>query len=587
MRVRRLLGNIIALAAGLAIITVPAAALADVNNFTVTDFTADYYLTRDDPQGQMHVIEKIKVNFTDNNHGILRAIPTQYKNQPLNIHINQVSSDTGAPAQYSTSTQNGNEVLKIGDPNSTVTGVQEYTIDYTVQNVITFYGDHDELYWDVNGDQWNQPFTHVHATVHLPAGLSVIKTPLCYTGAFGTTDGKDCTISQPTGLIIADASNLAAGFTLTFVAGFGKGYFRPTQLSDMWHDYGMYVAEFAVPFLLIGGAGFLWWWKRGRDAKGTGVIVPQYDAPDDLSPLEVGTLIDFRVDSRDITATIIDLAIRKYLRIVEQDKTVLLVKSKQYSIDILKTDLSGLNEWESQLMGALIGEADNGSVLLSKQMPSLRTAVRSIKKSVDASLTDRGYFVSNPYRYLALPLAGLIVLIWLFAPTGFAALTPGGILGAGVTAGAIIFAIFFHFMPARTAKGVIANEYAQGLKMYLNIAEKDRIKMLQSPNAPYMPKTDAPQQTVELFEKLLPYAIVFKVENEWAKKFEDIYRTPPEWYGGNYAGFNAGYLAGSLSGGFSSAVATGFGVSGNASGSGFGGGGFAGGGGGGGGGGGW
>lgn len=565
----------------------PQVAYADVNNFTVTDFTADYYLTNTDPQGQMHVVEKIKVDFTDNNHGILRAIPASYKKQPLNVHINSVTSETGAPAQYTSSTQNDNDVLKIGDPNRTVTGNQEYTIDYTLQNVITFYGDHDELYWDVNGDQWNQPFTHVHATLHLPSGISVTNSPVCYTGPFGTTDHTDCTARQSAGEIIADAANLDAGFTLTFVVGFGKGYFHPVQLADLWHDYGLYAAEFVAPMVLIGGAGFLWWWRRGRDAKGTGIIIPQYDAPDNLSPLEVGTLVDFKVDNRDITATIIDLAIRKYLRIVEQDKRVLLSKTKQFSIDILKTDLSGLNQWESQLMGALVSEADNGSVSLSKQLPSLRVAVRAIKKSVDASLAERGYFVSSPYRYLALPLAAILVLVWVFTPSGITALTPGTFLGGGAAIGAMIFAVFYHFMPARTAKGVAANEYAQGLKLYLNVAEKDRLKMLQSPDAPYMQRASAPAQTVELFEKLLPYAIVFKVENEWAKKFESMYQTPPDWYSGNYGAFSAGYLAGSLGGNFGTAVATGFGVSGSASGSGFGGGGFAGGGGGGGGGGGW
>jgi len=236
-------------------------------------------------------------------------------------------------------------------------------------------------------------------------------------------------------------------------------------------------------------------------------------------------------------------------------------------------------------MGALIGEADNGSVSLSTQMPAMRVAIRAVKKSVDASLADRGYFTSNPYRYLALPLTAMLVLIWLFVPR-ITALAPVTFLSGGAAVGAMIFAVFFHFMPARTVKGVAANEYAKGLKMYLNVAEKDRLKMLQSPSAPYMPKTDAPQQTVELFEKLLPYAIVFKVEQEWAKKFEAMYKTPPDWYSGNYTAFNTGYLVGSLGGGFGNAVATSFGVSGSASGSGFGGG-FSGGGGGGGGGGGW
>jgi len=75
--------------------------------------------------------------------------------------LTRIGSDSGASAKYTTYSSNGNLVLKIGDPNQTVTGSQEYTIDYSLQNVITFYHDHDELYWDINGDQWNQPFKRV------------------------------------------------------------------------------------------------------------------------------------------------------------------------------------------------------------------------------------------------------------------------------------------------------------------------------------------------------------------------------------------------------------------------------------------
>ena len=148
----------------------PLQAHADVNDFVINDFTADYYLTRDDPQGQLHVVEQIDLTFSDFNHGILRALPDSYKGKSLKLQVNKVSSDSGAPNQYTTYGDSGNTVLKIGDPNKTVTGQQRYTIDYTMQNVITFYDDHDELYWDVNGNDWAQSFNNVKATFHFPEG---------------------------------------------------------------------------------------------------------------------------------------------------------------------------------------------------------------------------------------------------------------------------------------------------------------------------------------------------------------------------------------------------------------------------------
>jgi uncharacterized membrane protein len=147
-------------------------------------------------------------------------------------------------------------------------------------------------------------------------------------------------------------------------------------------------------------------------------------------------------------------------------------------------------------------------------------------------------------------------------------------------------------MPARTEAGVRAHDDLLGLKDYIKLAEADRLKFLQSPQgAEKITDKDAfnpnnPAQKVKLFEKLLPYAMLFGLEKDWAKQFNDIYTTPPDWYqGGSWSAFNAGYLAGSLSD-FNSASMQSFSSPSSSSGSGFSGG-AAGGGGGGGGGGGW
>lgn len=565
---------------------VPSLAFADVNDFTVTDFTADYYLTNVDRQGQMRIVEKIAVDFADFNHGILRAIPESYKGQPLNIHITSVSSASGAPASYTTYGQNGNKVLKIGDPNRTVTGAQEYTIDYTMQNVIGFYGDHDELYWNVNGTQWDQPFTSVISRLHVPAGLRLsAQTPRCFVGGYGSTDNS-CIITVDNGVVTASVRDLGPGTTLTFVTGFAKGYFQPASWLDRVRDYAPDALMFAVPLVLIGGAGFLWWLKRGRDARGTGVIIPQYDAPDNLSPLEVGAIAAFKVESRALTATIIDLAIRKYLRIIENDKKGVFGARKTYTLQLLNKDWSQLNAWEEDLMGGLFGAlGENETVALADMATKLQTEAKAIQKTVPQSLTERGYFVSNPSRFMAVSAVTVALtgagILWVVPWVRNNMLITFGTIG-----GAVVFAAFYHFLAARTSQGVAAEEHIKGLKLYLQVAEKDRIKMLQSPDAPYAPKADEPAHTVELFEKLLPYAVVLGVENEWAKKFEGIYASPPDWYGGNFTAFNAGYLVGSLGGGFSGAMSTSFSPPRSSSGSGFGGG-FAGGGGGGGGGGGW
>ncbi len=578
---------IIVLLVAIASFSVSGIAKADVNDFTVTDFRADYYLSNTDPQGQLKVVEQISVAYTDQNHGILRALPESYKGLPLHLNVQSVSSDTGAPAQYTTSSSNGNDILQIGDPNRTVSGEQEYTIKYSERNVISFYNDHDELYWDVNGNGWSQPFTLVQATLHLPTGLKLSsQKPTCYTGSYGS-NAQQCQISVAGSTIITSANNLSPGSTLTFVAGFQKGFFRPENWHNFLSDYGAQIAELTLPIILLGGGGFVWWWKRGRDAKGRGTIIPEYDAPDGLTPLEVGTVIDFAVENRDLTATIIDLAIRKYIRIIETDSTKMIVmKQKSYELLLLNKDWSSLNEWERQLMENIFGGASTQEkVTLTAMATKLNSIAKIIKRSVSDSLTQRGYFVSNPSKYITVPISLIVILVWFFVPTLSSALP--GYLIVGVTIGLILLAVFYHLMPARTAKGVAAKEHILGLKMYLEVAEKNRIAKLQSPDAPYADTSTEPKHTVKLFEKLLPFAIVLKVEDKWAEKFNDIYSSPPDWYAGNFNTFNAIYLATSLNSGFSSSVNSTFSAPRSAGGSGFGGGGFAGGGGGGGGGGGW
>ena len=536
----------------------------------------------------MRTTEHITVDFSDNNHGILRALPETYKHLPLNIHIDHISSDSGAPVTYTTYEQNGNEVLKIGDPNRTVTGTQEYTIEYTMQNVVTFYSDHDELYWNVNGLDWQQPFQTVSATLHLPASLKLSnQAPLCYAGPEGSHDQACAIDAHDNQVDVKTSQSLGARETLSFVVGFQKGYFYAPTFVDYAIGYLKPVLQFLVSFVLLAGAGFIWWLKRGRDAKGTGIVVPEYDAPDGLTPLEVGTLVDFKVDNRDLTATIIDLAIRKYLKIVEKDGTKLLViKHKTYALELVNKDWSGLKLWEWQLMSGLFGvNGQRPEANLDDLANKLQVEAKNIRRLVPGSLTDAGYFTANPTKYLSMTIgtcifAGL-ALIWTTK------LSLQGPILWGLVAGAVAFGIFYHFMEARTAKGVAAAEHIKGLKLYLEVAEKDRIAMLQSPGAPYAAKTNAPAQTVELFEKLLPYAIVLGVEKKWAEKFDNLYTTPPSWYVGNYTAFSTGYLVGSLGTSFNSSLTSSFSPPRSSSVSGFGGGGFAGGGGGGGGGGGW
>jgi hypothetical protein len=562
---------------------------ADVNDFTVTSFKADDTLSTADAQGELHIVERITVDFSDYNHGILRAIPNSYKNHRLQLHINKVSSDSSAPAAYSKYDQNGNTVLKIGDANRTITGTQEYTVDYTVRNVMTFYQDHDELYWDVNGDQWDEPFDHVQVVLHLPANIKQSRAPICYAGSFGDTGQSSCGTQVSGHTITASTSQpLAAQQTLSLVAGFDKGVFHPARWYETLAEYIPFIIALLLPFLATTLPTGILWYRHGRDPKGRGVIVPEYGPPEGLGPIEVGTLIDFRTDNKDLTATIIDLAIRRYITIVEQAKSrVLRSDLTTYTLRLEKTDFTGLNQFEVQILAGLFSGADAGSeVDIAALKFKLSETATSLRHMVTKELKAQGYINDRTVTMGQIGLGiGLFFGLWI----GYGVCNGRGMgvpYAIGAVGGAAIAAVFIYFMAARTEKGVAAKEQIEGLKMYLEVAEKDRIQKLQSPNAAYAPKPGAPKRTVELFEKLLPYAMILGVEQQWAKQFESIYKTPPNWYSGNWNTFSILYFTASLNSGIGSQVNSAFSSPSSASGSGFGGGG-AGGGGGGGGGGGW
>jgi uncharacterized membrane protein len=564
---------------------------ADVNDFVITNFTADETLSKADPQGELHIVEHINVNFHDYNHGILRAIPNSYKKHRLLLRVNNVTSDPGASGTVSKYTQNNNTVLKIGDPDRTITGAHEYVIDYTLRNVITFYNDHDELFWDINGDGWAQPFEHVSVRLHLPADAQTSRSPVCYTGTFGST-AHDCAVALVPRQHLLTASTFAplSGYqTLSIVTGFKKGYFHPSTWQESVGEYGPDIAGFLVALLLPLAPAWLLWFRYGRDPKGKGVIVPEYGPPEGLGPIEVGTLIDFRTDNKDITAAIIDLAIRRYITIIEEKKERKLRKDvTTYSLRLENNGYGELNEFERAIMNALFTGSGPGELVdLSTQKYKLNSTATLLRSTVKKSLDTRGYFNASPITLKRIGRALLIGFCMVIGGVIASALDGGRGYLIGAIAGLVLAGVCMAFLASRTEKGVAAKEQVEGLKMYLEIAEKDRIKMLQSPNARYAANTaHEPTRTVELFEKLLPYAMILGVEQQWAKQFENIYRTPPDWYSGNWNTFSVVYLVSGLNSGMGQQVNSAFSSPSSSSGSGFGGGG-AGGGGGGGGGGGW
>lgn len=578
-RVVRILTGI--LAAGLLVLAVPSGVYAASNDSVIHDFFAKYEVFNDTNGGRMTVEETIDIQFLGQNRGILRSIPTKYKKQPLKLTILAVERD-GNKEPYTTYGQNDNEVLKIGDADVFHTGKHTYVIRYEMRNIVSFFEGYDEWYWDINGTQWDQPFEQVGGEVVFPEGWDNqgLPTASCYTGKENSVESF-CSIRQnQRGYAFSSRKRLGPGENLSVATPMQKGLFTPRDRTDWFRDNAWQIVGLAAG-LGLAALAFAQWWRFGKDYKGRGTIVPQFDPPKGLSPAEVGLLMDYSVDGRDLTATIIDLAVRGYIKIHDDEKKTLGVfKSHDFSLELVNNNFSDLKEHEKKLIHALFKSTKTGTTQRIKDIDKTKMykAVTEIRKHLGTVLKkEHGLIEETPGKAQ--------FIVWGIVGGAFLAmvlLRPGWGWIAGMLVADLSALLFGILLRRRSHAGVEAYDHVKGLTWYMNTAEKDRFDKMQSVDRPYA----EPARSAKLFEKLLPYAVALGVEKSWAKQFDNIYTQEPDWYTGNYASFNAAYLASGLTSGVS-AMNTNFTQSTSSSSSGSGGGGFSGGGGGGGGGGTW
>lgn len=576
-------------------IAVTSRAEAGVQDFTINNFTADYYLTRDDNKtSQLKVVEVIEVNFpnANQNHGIERAIPNSYQDHTVSLNIGSVTDLTGKPYEYSTKKQNDNTVLQIGNKNSYVYGLNTYKITYTLKNVINFQKN-DEFYWDVNGDQSMQSIPLVTGRIHLPQSLSDSLTGRqeCFADEI-KSEPKKCTISKGESLdetiITTQTNNIAPYKSLTFDIEFKKNTFAMgPEVASEKANMRLILISSVITVLILPLFAFIYmyrkWKTSGEDPKGKGVIIPEYVAPKGLNVINSGFILEQKLAPKMMSAGIIQLAIEGYIQISEIETKSFLSKKVDYELKLIK-DIRNLSSEQQDLVKGVFSTTEiNATIKISSLKNKLASTLSSLNTYLAENLAINQFFTSNPTKVLTkYTTSGLVLLVVSFI--GFFILP----LGLGLFLASIIVLLFARIMPSRTQKGVETRDYLLGLKEYIKLAEADRIKYLQSPKGVEKKSIDPnnPKQLIKLFEDLLPYAMLFGLEKDWAKEFKDLYTEPPSWYTSNHNGFNAIYLSSAITN-FNSASSNVFTAPSSSGSSGFGGGGFSGGGGGGGGVGGW
>ena len=584
---------LVSVAVALAIFAAARPVSAD-EGWVITSFQSQLTVNRD---STLAIIETIRVNFATEHHGIFRTIPLRYRyddnhDRYYNLRVESVTDGT-KDVPYDAYVDSDNEVIKIGDPTVMVSGDQIYVIHYSVEGAMNSFSDHDELFWNVDGALW--PVTKESITAHVTTPAGAWTELACYQGPTGSREACP-TSAQDNFLTFSSTRPLAAGEQMSIAVKLVKGAVdvpapmledRLRFFPDGAFDLNPFtIGAFALTLLLGLGLVGRNWWLHGRDREYLTQyyltndprqrteplfehvpVAVEFGPPQNMRPAELGLILDESADPKDVTATIVDLAVRGHITITE------LPQVKDWELIRKGAPVSELMPYEKTILdGMFIGL---NKMRLSELKIFFRPALTKAESEIYSDALSRGLFTSNPHLArigwgcagLAVLGAGVALTVTLGRAFGW------GLIGVAIALVGLALVVTFPAMPQRTAAGRDLMQHTLGFRLYMTTAEKYREQFAAKAG---------------IFNELLPYAIVFGCVALWAKAFEGIDTTATNnWYYGT-GPFQAALLASSLqsmNASISSAIS--YVPPSSGSSSGFGGGGFSGGGGGGGGGGAW
>ena len=570
----------------LCLLLLPLAALGEER---ILEFRSNILVIED---GWIEVTETIRVQAEGQRirRGIYRDFPTEYRDRLGNDYV--VDFDilsvrrNGAREDYHTQDIRDGIRTYFGNANRYLnTGEHTYEFRYRASRMLGFFETHDELYWNVTGVNWEFPIDKASATVSF--GFDVPAAQLKaegYTGAFGYTNRHYTSRIDSSGRVNFETTRVLPPLNgLTIVVGWPKGIIQPPSEAQRigWllkDNANLLIA--VIGFLLLLAYYIPVWRHFGKDPD-EGVLVTRYVPPDGFSPASLRYIQQMYYDDKVMTAAIVNLAVKRYLRIdVEEGADGFLGIGKEDDKYILvKTDPLGrpppMAAGEKELYEQLFSGRDR-IALEQENHAELGEAKKAHKDSL-ASDYKQHYFKFNGLLNIPAILV-LIVTAALSLSQGPSVFSILAIVMMAVTT--IVFATI---MRRPTLRGRKLLDEIIGFQDYLEIAEKHEME-LRNP----------PEKTPQLFEKYLPFALALGVDQRWSEKFAEILRNAqmgdgspyqPTWYGGSWDRFNVSSTTSALSHSLNSAVTHSVTPPGSSSGGG--GGGFSGGGGGGGGGGGW
>lgn len=530
-----------------------------------------------DAEAVLTIAETIEVRAEGNRirRGIYRDFPTDYRDRfgnhyRVTFDVLRVTRDGAEEPWYRERRQNGVRVY-IGDANRMLApGSYRYTITYRTDRSVGYFEGHDELYWNVTGLGWDFGIDQASARVKLPGDLAASDiTVTGFTGPFGSRASEVETATRNGEATIRTTTTLGPREGLTLVVTWPKGrVFEPSGLDRFGYLLLDNLGLLLALTTLFAVAGFLYFaWRRyGRDPE-AGVTFAHYEPPEGYSPGAVRYIRRMGYDDDTLTAAIVSLAVKGYLRIDQS--------GDNYSLDQKRSN-EPLGPGEAALVTGLFAEGVT-LVFTDENHARIGEARRLHRKALKRHYYQ-AYFRNNA-QWLVPTAAGSVLALLAILAAGL--ITP--LVVVVFVLNGLLQAAALYLMKSPTRRGRSLMDKLDGFELYLKVAEKDDLEIRHPP-----------ELTPELFERYLPFAIALGVATQWAERFAAVLSRmsasersaySPHWYHGDFHPHRVHRFVDDVGSGFSSAIASAATPPGSSSGSG--GGGFSGGGGGGGGGGGW
>ena len=437
-----------------------------------------------DQYGRLNITENILADFKNEEHrGMAREIPYKIESRDAEINFISAVDENGYAWNLAKVYQNGNLRLEMRKADNIPDNEKHtFIINYEANNVINRFDTHDELYMNVNGVSWPVGVKNISATVKLPKDFesSQIET-ICFTGIEGSTD-KNCEIIQTDSktITIKAIKELSAYENLTFAIKFPLNTLPVRPITLMERVFKIFFMMLAFNAVIVFAIMFTLWYRTGRDEKTEKTtIIPHYKPPKGLSPTEMGTVIDEKIDQRDLTSTIIDFAVRGYIKIIEIDGLqILFFKGKKdYELELIKP-YETTKAHEKIILENIFPKNEAGiKTKISSLQNKFYKHIPKIETAVMDQLVKDGYFPHNPKKIVSkYKITGFIILGLTTQLSILMVQFLGPIFVVNTIISSILIITFGSIMPRKTKKGKEAYYELKGLYEYINTAEKDRMK---------------------------------------------------------------------------------------------------------------